>query len=63
MSNCQEALQKNQRETPLNLEAVRNFRFEAVSHTYSCKDTIQLLTQRGTYPADYGAVLAAVNAL
>jgi acyl dehydratase len=35
-----EALQKKQRETPLNLEAVRNFRFEAVTHTYSRKDTI-----------------------
>ena len=40
MSNCQEALQKNQRETPLNLEDVRNFRFEAVTHTYARKDTI-----------------------
>jgi acyl dehydratase len=40
MSNCLEALQKNQRETPLNLEAVRNFRFEAVTHTYSRKDSI-----------------------
>ena len=40
MSNCQEALQKNQRETPLNLEAVRNFRFEAVAHTYTRMDSI-----------------------
>jgi acyl dehydratase len=54
MSNCQEALQKNQRETPLNLEAVRNFRFEAVSHTYSCKDTIlyALGLGYGANPAD-----------
>src|SRR6266567_2285898 len=40
MSNWLEALQKNQRETPLNLEAVRNFRFETVAHSYTRKDSI-----------------------
>ena len=54
MSNCQEALQKNQRETPLNLEAVRKFRFEAVTHAYSRKDTIlyALGLGYGANPAD-----------
>ena len=38
----------------MNLEAVRNFRFEAVSHTYSCKDTIlyALGLGYGANPAD-----------
>src|SRR3954469_3311046 len=44
MSNCPGALHKwpskKPRETSLNLEAVRNFRFETVAHTYSRKDSI-----------------------
>lgn len=44
MSNYPEALQKTCRKLkgrrPLNLEAVRNFRFETVVHTYSRKDSI-----------------------
>ena len=44
MSNYPEALQKTCRKLkgrrPLNLEAVRDFRFETVVHTYSRKDSI-----------------------
>jgi acyl dehydratase len=39
-SLAQKARRKNQREPPLNLDAVRNFRFEAVTHTYSRRDSM-----------------------
>jgi acyl dehydratase len=39
-SLAQKARRKNQREPPLNLDAVRNFRFEVVTHTYSRRDSM-----------------------
>jgi N-terminal half of MaoC dehydratase len=57
MSNCGNALQKDYgRETSLNLAAVRNFRFEAVAHAYSRRDTIlyALGLGYGSDPTDPG---------